>query len=123
VFALKLSVLTAKRLHIVLDRVEHGAITDGETTGFEFIDIDKLSRRRSGTRLYDDEMDEVRYLIIKNVLTRFAQPVVARYACGGDGDGGGDDDDGSGGARRRHRGFLLLRGDSKACYEIMRYSG
>ena len=103
VLALELRVLTPKRIHIFLDRGEHGTITDGKITGFEF--IDELSGRRSGTRLYD-EMEEVRYLIIENSLTRFAQPVVARHVCGGDGGGGGDDDDGDGGARRCHRGWV-----------------
>ena len=93
VLALELRVLTTKRRHIFLDRVEHGTITDGETTGFEF--IDELSGRRSGTRLYD-EMDEVRHLIIESVLTlrRMPQQGEPRHGGGGD-DGGGGGGDGA----------------------------
>ena len=36
----------------------------------------------------------------------FAEAVVARHVCGGDGGGGGDDDGGDGGARRCHRGWV-----------------
>ena len=93
VLALELRVLTPKRIHIFLDRGEHGTITDGKITGFEF--IDELSGRRSGTRLYD-EMDEVRHLIIESVLTlrQMPQQGEPRHGGGGD-DGGGGGGDGA----------------------------